>query len=106
MTNSSRTVCRAGAIRDGWAQGIRPAVAQPNFQTEPDFPRSIQMYLHSEVLARERILQQRERAAKRRLANELATARRWQRLAAFSARRANRSQHRPRERSAELRLSS
>jgi hypothetical protein len=106
MTNSFRTVRRARVTRAGQAQGIRPGAAQPDFLPEADSPRSIQMYLQSEALARERIREKRERAERRRLANELATARRWQRLAAYSARRANRSQLRLRERSAELRLSS
>ena len=106
MTNSSRPIDRARATRDGRGLGVRPAAAPPDFLPKADSPRSIQMYLQSEALARERIRQQRERAAKRKLANELVTARRWQRLAAFSARRANRSQLRLRERSAELRLSS
>jgi hypothetical protein len=106
MTTAARTLDRARVNRDGRAEGIRPGAAQPDFLPEADSRRSIQMYLQSEALARERIRQQRDRAERRRLADELATARRWQRLAAFSARRAKRSQLRLRERSAELRLSS
>jgi hypothetical protein len=52
------------------------------------------MHFQYEALARERMLEQRANAAHRRLTNELAAARRWQRLAAFSASRAARSQRR------------
>ncbi|MCW2522873.1 MAG: hypothetical protein JWO63_1208 [Frankiales bacterium] len=50
------------------------------------------MYLQSEALAHERMREWHARAAHRQLANELASARRWQRLASYSARRARRSQ--------------
>lgn len=50
------------------------------------------MYTLTEALARERLCDQLEQAAARRLAREVSTAQRWQRLAAFCARRAARSQ--------------
>jgi hypothetical protein len=59
------------------------------------------MYFQYEALARERIREQRENAAHRRLLHELASARRWQRLAAFTARRAARSERRIFEQSVE-----
>ncbi len=57
------------------------------------------MYSQHEALARERMLEQRSAAAKRRLTHELSTARRWQWLATFTAARALRSQRRLAERS-------
>lgn len=62
--------------------------------------RSIQMYLLHEALARERMREQREQAMRRRLSHELASARRWQRLAAYSAGRAARSRRQLAEQSA------
>lgn len=50
------------------------------------------MYTLNEALARERLCYQLEQAATRRLAREVSTAQRWQRLAAYCARRAARSQ--------------
>jgi len=49
------------------------------------------MYSMYEALARERMREQREQSARRRLSHDLASARRWRRLAAYSARRAARS---------------
>jgi hypothetical protein len=57
------------------------------------------MYSQSEVLARERMREQRQHAAHRRLSQELASARLWQRLAAYASRRAARSEGRLAERS-------
>lgn len=59
------------------------------------------MYSQYEALARERSRRQREDAAHHRLTHELSSARRWQRVAAFTARRAARSQRRVGEHSAE-----
>jgi len=56
-----------------------------------------QMY---EALARERMREQRERAAHSRLAAEVASVRLWQRLAAYASRRAARSSVRLAEHSA------
>jgi hypothetical protein len=63
------------------------------------------MYMHYEALAKERMREQRVKAAQRRLANEVASARRWRRLASYTARRATKSQTRLSNRSAALRLS-
>jgi hypothetical protein len=52
------------------------------------------MYQQYEALARERMREQREYAAHRRLLSELASVRMWQRLADYSARRALRAQRR------------
>ncbi|MGI8666425.1 MAG: hypothetical protein ACR2N4_10390 [Jatrophihabitans sp.] len=52
------------------------------------------MYSMYEALARERMREQQEQAARRRLSQQLASAQRWQRLAAYSARRAARSRRR------------
>ncbi|MBV9821133.1 MAG: hypothetical protein JO144_02730 [Actinobacteria bacterium] len=52
------------------------------------------MYSNYEALARERTQEQLSRAAQYRLSRQLVTARRWRRLAAYSARRAARSQSR------------
>jgi hypothetical protein len=52
------------------------------------------MYTMYEALARERAQEQAMLAAQYRLSHQLVTARRWHRLAAYSARRAARSQHR------------
>jgi hypothetical protein len=49
------------------------------------------MYSMYEALARERMREQREQSARRRLSHDLAAVRRWRRLAAYSARRAARS---------------
>jgi hypothetical protein len=57
-------------------------------------PWSSQMHYMYEALARDRQREQQERAAQNRLASELASARLWQRLSAYSARRAARSQRR------------
>ncbi|UQX89729.1 hypothetical protein M6D93_06935 [Jatrophihabitans telluris] len=62
------------------------------------------MYSQYEALARERMREQHAHAAHMRLSNELASARLWQRLAAFSARRAARSQRRLAEHSADYQL--
>ena len=62
--------------------------------------RSIQMYSMYEALARERQREQRERAAHQRLSRQLASVRLWQRLAAYSARRAARSRYQLAEQSA------
>ncbi len=56
------------------------------------------MYPLYEALARERQREQREQAAQSRLARELASTRLWLRLAAYSSRRAARSQARLAER--------
>jgi hypothetical protein len=61
---------------------------------------SIQMYHMHEALARERIREQREQAARRRLVAEVASVRLWQRLAAYASRRAARSSRRLAEHSA------
>ena len=52
------------------------------------------MYSMYEALARERTQDQLESAARRRLCHQLADARRWHRLAAYSADRAARSERR------------
>lgn len=52
------------------------------------------MYAMYEALARERTQEQRVSAARDRLSRQLADARRWHRLAAYSARRAARSERR------------
>ena len=65
-----------------------------------DSMRSIPMYAIYEGYARERICEQLEQAAQRRLSAQLASARRWRRLAAFSAGRAARSSRRLAEQSA------
>ncbi|MEO9239367.1 MAG: hypothetical protein ABI418_14900 [Jatrophihabitantaceae bacterium] len=49
------------------------------------------MYSMYEALARERMREQREQAQRQQLSQDVARARRWQRLAAYSARRAARS---------------
>lgn len=56
--------------------------------------RSIQMYSMHEAFARERMREQLERSASRRLSSDLASARMWRRLASFSAGRAARSSRR------------
>jgi hypothetical protein len=58
------------------------------------------MYSMYEALARERMREQLQRSARQRLSHELAAARRWHRLAAYSARRAARSQRQLAEHSA------
>jgi hypothetical protein len=58
------------------------------------------MYQMYEALARERQREQREQAAQRRLASELASVRLWQRLAGYASRRAARSSRRLAEHSA------
>lgn len=58
------------------------------------FTRSIQMYTMYETLARERTTELQRQAARWRLSNELASARLWQRLASYTARRAARSRRR------------
>jgi len=52
------------------------------------------MYTMYEALARERTQEQTVLAAQRRLSQQLVQARRWHRLAAYSARRAARSERR------------
>jgi hypothetical protein len=52
------------------------------------------MYTMYEALARERTQERITLAAQYRLSQQLATTRRWRRLAAYSARRASRSQRR------------
>ncbi|HST47828.1 hypothetical protein [Jatrophihabitans sp.] len=52
------------------------------------------MYTMYEALARERAQEQAMLAAQYRLSQQLVTARRWRRLAVYSARRATRSQRR------------
>jgi hypothetical protein len=52
------------------------------------------MYTMYEALARERLQEQTVAAAQRRLSQQLVQARRWHRLAAYSARRAVRSERR------------
>ncbi|MDQ1745428.1 MAG: hypothetical protein QOE23_3767 [Pseudonocardiales bacterium] len=52
------------------------------------------MYTMYEALARERTQEQLTLAAQHRLSQQLVQARRWHRLAAFSARRAARSERR------------
>ena len=49
------------------------------------------MYSMYEALARERQREQREQAVHRRLSQQVASARLWQRLASYSAHRAARS---------------
>ena len=56
------------------------------------------MYTMYEALARERTQEHAVSAAQRRLAHQLAQARRWNRLAAYSAGRAARTQRRLAER--------
>jgi len=58
------------------------------------------MYALYEGLARERTRERLEQAAQRRLSAQLASARRWRRLASYSAGRASRSSHRLAEQSA------
>jgi hypothetical protein len=65
-----------------------------------DLSRSIQMYSMYEAFARERMREQREQAAQRRLSSQLASARMWRRLASYSASRAARSSRRLAEQSA------
>lgn len=79
-----------------------PAVSDRNWFTTTDTfsDRSIQMYSMYEAFARERMRDQLEQSASRRLSAELASARMWQRLAAYSARRAARSSRRLSEHSA------
>ncbi len=63
------------------------------------------MYSMYEALARERNREQLERASRQRLSRQLASARLWNRLAAYSVRRAARSQRQLAENSdAELQL--
>jgi len=64
--------------------------------------RSKLMTFMYEALARERMREQRDRAAHVRMMNQLVSARRWHRIAAFSARRAARSDRRLAEHSAHL----
>jgi hypothetical protein len=52
------------------------------------------MFTMYEAFARERTQEQRTLAAQYRLTQQLSQARRWHRLAAFSARRAARSERR------------
>jgi hypothetical protein len=52
------------------------------------------MYTMYEALARERTQEQLTQAAQRRLSQQLTQTRRWNRLAAFSARQAARSERR------------
>ena len=56
--------------------------------------RSIQMYSMYEAFARERMREQLEQAAQRRLSAQVASARMWRRLASYSASRAVRSSRR------------
>lgn len=58
------------------------------------------MYAMYEGFARERMREQLEQAAQRRLSAHLASARMWRRLAAYSAGRAARSSRRLAEHSA------
>ena len=58
------------------------------------------MYAQYEAFARERIREQRESATHQRMAREWAAAHRWHRLAAYAARRAERSDSRRAEHSA------
>lgn len=58
------------------------------------------MYSMYEALARERMQERREQAAQRRLCSQLASARLWRRLAAYSARQEARSLRHLAERSA------
>jgi hypothetical protein len=62
--------------------------------------RSTTMYAMYEALARERLREQREQSARWRLSHDLAAARRWRRLAAYSAGRAARSRRQLAEHSA------
>ncbi len=52
------------------------------------------MYSMYEAFARERMREQREQAAQRRLSSQLASAQLWRRLAAYSAGRAAQSSRR------------
>lgn len=58
------------------------------------------MYSMYEALARERQREQREQAARQRLSQQLASARLWQQVAVYSARRAARSRRQLAEQSA------
>jgi len=58
------------------------------------------MYSMNEAFARERMRLQLEQSARQRLADGMASARLWQRLASYSARRAARSSRRLAETSA------
>lgn len=58
------------------------------------------MYSMYEALARERMRERQEQAARQRLCSQLSSARLWRRLAAFSARQEARSRYRLAERSA------
>jgi hypothetical protein len=81
-----------GVIDDG---RVRPEPSIRNwFHTTNTSNRSVQMYSMYEALARERMREQLEQSASRRLSANLASARLWRQLAAFSARRAARSSRR------------
>ena len=69
-----------------------PAGSPARIPTFTHAIRSITMYSMYEALARERMREQRERSARQRLSQDVAAVRRWHRLAAYSARRAARSQ--------------
>jgi hypothetical protein len=62
------------------------------------------MYSMYEALSRDRMREQRAQAAQARLLSELSSARLWHRLAAYSARRAARSDRRLAEHSGDYRL--
>lgn len=88
---------RHGAVQRGAFSGLvlaEPVTPARSIFNPPYLARSIQMYSMHEALARERMQEQREQAAHSRLAHQLSAARRWDRLAAFSLRRAARSQRR------------
>ena len=80
------------------ARPVRRAVAATVVFT--DLSRSIQMYSMYEAFARERMREQVEQAAQRRLSSQLASARMWRPLASYSAGRAARSSRRLAEQSA------
>jgi hypothetical protein len=83
----------------GTSAGVAVA-AQKAILIRTSESRSTQMYSMYEALARERMQDQLARAARRRLSQQLVSAHRWRRLAAYSTRRAARSDRRLAEQSA------
>jgi hypothetical protein len=75
------------ALRPAGSPVSRSGSFELNFSTT----RSTTMYSMYEALARERMREQREQSARQRLSHDLASVRRWRRLAAYSERRAARS---------------
>jgi hypothetical protein len=89
---------RVGLVRQPQIATL-PAVCPGHSYQHYSPSRSFAMHFQYEALARERMLEQRANAAHQRLTDELVAARRWQRLAAFTATRAARSQRRLAQRS-------